>query len=1019
MTAKIIWPMDGPRQRHWPAADDVLRLCGELTDRFRRRAPMPIVVLQARRPEEDPGPPTATQVHQVDRLVADLHQIYRAGRLLCEMPAVPDDSPSVLPHPIGKKIGEYHDALALVRVLSTSASWDNARQSQYRRYSFPRSQLLAKIEAAVEAEIRDGAAGSVRPDEDPVLDRLTRPRLPTLKRGKSPLTALRAVWTVAVTIFGGVLTVVAAALITPELARWLLVFIGTAIVVSWLVELVRQGFAAPLSWLNPAIPWFTTSTFILADDDDPPGSEPVPRWRRLTARWPGRVRDDRARMVVRQVIAAYYGPPRAGHAWQDGPAGDSLGDTKGPGLNIPPPDDPAADGGQRESAMRFCLSLRVHALLLDLRSNYRPWSLGLRHQRQSWPPMVFLPAADTARGGIGFLQAVSDLRSRRSETDPLLIVASSGPGSLRDRPESVPADGRLSTYDQWISRLRIEQSPSLESQWPWVLRYPVWTDRLSSQSLADPDQPLTRWSGWGLWPRLALALVVVLLIAGGLWRNQVLASEYCDGGLFGYDRNLVLIGGECIGTETANANAFVPPGGGVTLGGTVPAREDTPAVGSRVSLSQVSLAYLEELIDVQNRVAQSGPHVTFVYAGALTGPDGSLDPQDDIEELAGVYAWQYNIDTALQDHVKVSIDIANAGDGSAEEGRMAQTIVAAARQDPTITGVIGLGIDTSQSATAIGDLAQADLPVIDTTNSDDTFPGDWNYFGLSPTNAEEAAALVRRFAGRGHGRHAVVFERVGNNGHATDPYAEQQASGARAALTNAGFQLAGAGPISYTPDSDLADSTAVEQDVCAVHPSVVYLAGRHEDMSQLVSLLDARKTCFAANVTVLSGDDMTFTEYRGTRARLLAPRMTLYYVAQTDPAHVGPGDTDNGSSLNGDLQIALNLATTPDYTNSILANGLVALGFDAADVLYRASTTDSGLSGPEQALPRSSVAPGLRCPKAPVSGGATGPLGFADVRHGLDFFKAVNATNGPRPQDVTYLAHQATLPGRCAHNVAP
>jgi hypothetical protein len=144
-------------------------------------------------------------------------------------------------------------------------------------------------------------------------------------------------------------------------------------------------------------------------------------------------------------------------------------------------------------------------------------------------------------------------------------------------------------------------------------------------------------------------------------------------------------------------------------------------------------------------------------------------------------------------------------------------------------------------------------------------------------------------------------------------------------------------------------------------------------------------------------------------------------VAQTDPTHVGPGDTDNASNLNGDLQSALKLGTTPDYTNPVFANGLMALGFDAADVLYSASTTDSGQDGggPEQALPRSAVAPGLRCPQVPVSDGATGPLSFAKVRHGLDFFKAVNATNGSNAQDVTYLYHQATLPGQCAPNVVP
>jgi hypothetical protein len=54
-----------------------------------------------------------------------------------------------------------------------------------------------------------------------------------------------------------------------------------------------------------------------------------------------------------------------------------------------------------------------------------------------------------------------------------------------------------------------------------------------------------------------------------------------------------------------------------------------------------------------------------------------------------------------------------------------------------------------------------------------------------------------------------------------------------------------------------------------------------------------------------------------------------------------------------------------------------------------------------------------------VSNGATGPLGFADVRHGLDFFKAVNVTSGPNPQRVTFQSHRQTLPGTCAPNIAP
>ena len=65
------------------------------------------------------------------------------------------------------------------------------------------------------------------------------------------------------------------------------------------------------------------------------------------------------------------------------------------------------------------------------------------------------------------------------------------------------------------------------------------------------------------------------------------------------------------------------------------------------------------------------------------------------------------------------------------------------------------------------------------------------------------------------------------------------------------------------------------------------------------------------------------------------------------------------------------------------------------------------------------MTPNLRCPQEPVNDGATGHMGFADVRHGLDFFKAVNATTGPNPQRVTFQAYRQTVPGTCAPNIAP
>ncbi len=990
-TVGIDW---GKYGQHTIAMDKALDLCEDLTKWFKiRRAPMPIVVLEAERPPERLGQPRAPEPGEltgcpVDTLVDVLHDIYKDGRLRCQrLPVKAERRSSPLgrrsplpPPPDGNQLPDLDNALEMVRLLSTSASWENARSSPYRPYSFPRSKLLDSIESAVS----DSVPESGHPDQEAAFSRLDRTLRPPQQPGKGALRALHAVLNFSAPVISLLLTVELTALSTPVRALWLLGSTAAATVAAWTVLLYQQSFAAPLSWFNPASPWFTTSTFILPGGDGPSSDEISP-WRRLTARWPRRVREERARMIIAQITAAYF-------PFRD--PGGTLSFT------------PAAVSEQ-EQALQLYLSLRVHALLEDLRANYRPWSPDLRYWKRNWPPMVFMPAAGAESGSARFLQAVSDVRSRRSETDPLLILASSK-HPLRALPVSTPNEGRRTSYQRWISRLRVEQSPSLGSHLPWVLREPVWTSHLVSDSFENRKQPQARRSPWNLWSRWTVVCVMVLLAIGGFWRSQAIASKYCGGWLFGHDPELLLVGHQCIGTDTTNSTAFLPSGSPMTLGALL---GPGATRGMPRDLSRVSLGYLEGLIEKQNRQAASGPYVTFVYAGALTAAPGSAEPLPAIEELAGVYAWQYKTNVTQKLHVKIRIDIANDGDNSAHELEMARTVVAAAEQDSSIVGVIGLGVDTKNSARAIRALADAELTVIDTTNSDNNFPSDWNYFGLSPTNREEAQALTNRFADHGQGRYAVIFERVGARGNPTDPYTHQQAESARKSLKSHGYKLAGGGPIAYTPQSDLASSTRIHTAICGYKPSVVYLGGRHDDMPQLVRLLDQLKTCFAANVTVLSGDDMTVTESPGTTSPPLAPQMTLYYVAQTDPAHVA--DNDDNSDLNGAVQTALSLGATPDYNNPVFASGLIALGFDAANVLYSASTHTPDLA--EEPLPRSNVAPRLRCPQDPVIYGATGPVGFAGARHGLDFFKAVNA--GPNSQNVTYENHQDTVTGKCTPNV--
>jgi hypothetical protein len=1023
---------------HLATADEVLTMCNGLTERFAHGPVlMPIVVLQADqardRPSPSPAPDREESAEEASALLVDeLHDHYKDRRVLCRRyPNKPDQryAPLVPESPLPSLTGtldEYDEALKLVRALATPRDWDNAGRSRYRRYPFPRSALLSAIEEAVaqSASVRgstpagQGTSASEitpkaeRPDQRAAFKRLNNlyPRKPV----SGLVAALSSLMAVLMPFVLIVLSVALTTVSTPQRVPLILSLMALIVLTAWVVLVFRQSLTAPLSAIFPGSRWFATSTFILAKDElDEKSPMHLGPLGALMSRWSRRmrtVREERARMIVSQLSTAYYGSP-------------SVSD--------PAPSPPAANDAAREIAMQLYLSLRVHALLEDLRASYQPGNLDLRRRKRRLPPMLFLPRVDQRPGCMRFVQAVSDLRSRRSEADPLLILASSRE-PLTAQPSPEPDDRRHDPYRRWIGRLRVEQSPSLGRRLPWVLLQRVRADWWLSP--ARHDLPKAGWSVWHLWSRWTVAFAVVLLCIGGLWRNQMIEEQYCNGSLFGYDPNLVLVSGECIGTDTTSAPAFLPAGEGVTLSDTGTAPGAAPADGSPVSLSQVNLAYLEGLISQQNQVATaSGSFITVVYAGALTAPAAPAGSPDRVrgalEELAGVYAWQYYVNMLQDDHVKLRIDIANDGDKAAQQRLMAKTVVAAANQDPSIEGVIGLDVDTKQAAAAIQDFAAADLPIIDTTISDDNFPKqDWNYFGLSPTNGEEAQALVSRYAGRGNGKSAVVFQRFGADGKPADPYTQQQALSARKYLAAAGFTLAGenggADPIPYTTQTTWANSQAILQAVCTSRPSVVYLAGRHEDMTQLVGLLRQQKQCFPPHVTVLSGDDMTETEYPDTNAPALAPEMTLYYVAQTDPAHVpavpgGVSSADNGSGLNIDLQKALSLDSIPGYSDAVFANGHMALGFDAADLLYSASTTATGAGGQEQALPRAAVAPGLRCPQEPiVSNGAMGPLGFANVKHGLDFFMAVNAASGPNPQHVTFQSYQPTVPGMCAPNVA-
>lgn len=994
--ASIDWPWDqmDQRQRCTQGTDDVLDLCEELIKRFRtQRAPMPIVVLRAQSPDEQ---------DRVTEIVEVLYHVYSKGSLLCKL--LPEgyqetdergENAGSAGEAIAGKAGRpptplqhYGHALEMIRCLADSSRWSNFRGSQYKPYALPRSRMLEAIEDAVDiTRLFKGevSPAQARPDASEAMRRLRklnwRPERPDEPRTLDIRAFLTAFLSPG-TLIGGALASAFIAKLINQISTVLLIVFLVAIILIGLIRFIRQN-GAPLSWLGQASQWFTTTTFVGPVGDVPAAGFPS-RWLRWWPRRSWQVRTARVRFVIEQLIAARSGPPVH---------------------------DGADSGMSRER--RFYLQLRVLALLEDLRSNHRRWAPDLRHRKRTWPPMVFLPQADRTPGGLVLLQAVSDVRSRRSEQDPLLILTDSQ--ELERLPRSGPdlhrgvqeRAGQAHIYEAWLTAMRVDQSPSRGSHWPWVLHYTLNSGKLTDRTSRRP-QPAARRSAWNLWSLWSLAAVVLLLACAGVWRNLELARTYCGGGLFGSDAELVWATGsprQCVGVDINGVQEFVARDGGVSLSGTIAGQTTTSAAlaaGAGVPVSAVSLGALESGIARQNQVAAQTPeYVTFVYAGPLTTGSDETQALGAIKELAGVYAWQYYVDTTSGDTLKLRIDIANGGLDLADQELMTQKIIAAANRDRSIVGVIGLGRDTSTSQQAVRELAAADLAVVDTTNSSDTLSLDWNYYGLAATNSEEAKAL-RPYVGTAVNRTAVILER---DVTPSDPYSTEQAGAAGAMLKLAGFTLIGGGPLTFPVSENRNDleNSAAASEICqyAIHPSVIYLAGRSDDLSGLLEFLkDKDAECFASHVIVLSGDDLTKSEFTNFTSVPFPPHVTVFYTALTDTAKTGPN-----SGLTQALKSALDLSNLLDYADPVFTDGQLALAFDGAHALYNAAVSSQAL-----AYGRSGIPPALRCSPSIVNG-ATGSIGFTGIRHGIDILRVVpNADDEPQVSQVFY---SATTSGTC------
>lgn len=880
--------------------------------------PMPVVVLHAEEAADDA---------RATRLVGELHDVQNTHRTRCAVAPAAQEGPT-----------EVLRAARLVRDLGDPKQW-GGRHSIYRRYAFPRVRLVHAIEDAVRALGADWPgppAGSAPPEagHDPaqaLLNQLARQQW--RPEGTARWHSGLPMFDMAHILPASLVTVLAALLARSNWYMAVASGVGFLLLLA-VLNYVLPGRAPIFLWLRRESRWFMTTTFLRAAAQDRPTEvsllRPVRSWKAIAAR----------AYDVAEVL-------RAGHEFQ--------------------------------------LQLYVLALFEDLRDNHRRWSWDLRGFKRLRPPMLFVPQAGTDNGGLELIKAVSDVRSRRSELDPLLLVAAVRAADVRRLERSVVqeprADGpdpqrfqaRLRDwYDEWARNLRAEQSPSRErAVLPWVLKIPLPPDELSP--LPDRQRHCVKAAtrpavARVVWALHTLALVLVLTAATAAWRTERLSDTYCSSSILTANRDTKREPGpdgdtECIGIAT----------GDVRFADWLPDNKkepDTKAI-SEGHEPPWTVAELEERIDKENDEVldkHRDNYVTLVYAGPLSAdPDGGSSPVKGLEELAGVFLAQAVINNTYT--VKLRVLVANGGVDLRHQTDMADAIAAYAAKNRTVVGVVGTGRDLKTSTETTRKLEHAGLPVVSGTNSATYLPREFaNWFSLAATDDWQSAQLgliAKQLRTSGSPQYALVLAR--DTKKTGDRYTTEQAHYGRAMLDRYGFT-----PLPqrrYTLNGGKPEFRLHTEKICQGTrvPSVIYFAGRVEDVDPLMTQLGTEPGCAQKKMSIITGDDLSKADFaQGEEA--VAPNVTLYHAALAELEKAASGTTfyeDARKYLPGlDGQ-------TVRYNTPALASGQTALSHDATRALYWAATRDG--------VPQSRAATWVNLRTVKLQGMATGTIDFTDA----------------------------------------
>ncbi|GAA3939663.1 hypothetical protein GCM10023085_21380 [Actinomadura viridis] len=596
-------------------------------------------------------------------------------------------------------------------------------------------------------------------------------------------------------------------------------------------------------------------------------------------------------------------------------------------------------------ADEFLLQMKTLAFLEDLRAGYRRLSPALRGFKRPAPPVLFLEKVTAGNGGIALLSAMSDIRSRRSELHPLLVVASAdaghrdqipGPAEPRERGDAVER------YEQWQAALGTSQGPSRHVPLPWLLRLPVVDGPRTEPAPRTRPRRRPRWTWAWSWRGL-LVYVVAFIVVTSLVHAE-LRSRYCSVGLpFSWNADTRLHTNadgtrECVGVATRGVR-FERNGRSIGLDGEL----HDPGDRSRGP----TLAGLQAMIDEENRRVIGGglPYVTVLHAGVFTTRKDEYDlTVTSVKELAGAHLAQLRNNERqrpgqARNPLQIRLLPVNTGQDMTLSQAATAQILKIARKDPTVIGIVGMGRNTRPSQEAVRRLHAAGLPIISTVNSSNELPRLDHFHSLAATNREEVAASRAAFGGAAKGRTMIVSREPGPSG---DAYSPEIAADAERVLPRPSQ------PVRYEGTGDIPGKVSRACASPGEPFTLVYFAGRAED---LWGLLEGLKTggCTQRRLTLVAGDDVTKNRFGSGPGKIGLPEsIEVYHTAFVHLPHLIA--RDQSRPFFQQARDRLGIGAPPlRGDDELLADGQMALAYDALGVLAQAAQQafhDLGLDRP-------------------------------------------------------------------------